>query len=86
MEEHGRSWKNMETGRKFGLCDHISASMTWRCLETSRTLSFSLVSAQSLMYIKALRPSAKKNNANYLVYPNKSEGILPLADFFSWNC
>ena len=70
MEEYGRSWKNMETGRMFGLCDHLSACMTWRCLETSRTLSFCLVSAQSLVYIRAHRPLSWKINANYLVYSN----------------
>ena len=56
---HGRTRKvmeEMETGRMFGLCDHFSACMTWRCLETSRTLSFCLVSAQSLVYIRAHRP------------------------------
>ena len=68
-----KSWKVLGTGRVFGLSDNVSACMTWRCLETSRTLSFCLVSAQSLMYIKALRPSAKKNNANYLVYSNCKE-------------
>ena len=70
MEEHGRSWKNMETGRMFGLCDHLSACMTWRCLKTSRTLSFCLVSAQFLVYIRAHRPLSRKTNANYLVYSN----------------
>ena len=52
-EYHGRSWKVMETGRVFGLCDHLSACMTWRCLETSRNVSFQHVSAQCLMYIRA---------------------------------
>ena len=70
MEGHGRSWKIMETGRMFGLCDHLSSCMTWKCLETSGILSFSLVSAQYLVYIRAHRPHTRKNNANYLVYSN----------------
>ena len=57
-----RSWKIMETGRMFGLCDHLSSFMTWRCIKTSRTLSFRLVSAQYLMYIRAHRPLTWKNN------------------------
>ena len=60
----------METGGMFGLCDHLSSCMTWRCLETSGILSLSLVSAQYLVYIRAHRPHTRKNNANYLVYSN----------------
>ena len=47
-------WKNMETGRIFGPCDHLSSCLTWRCLETSRILSLRSVSAQYLMYIRTL--------------------------------
>ena len=56
MEGHGKSWKVMETGRMFGLFDHLSSYMTWRCLETSGILYFRPVSAQSLLYIMAHRP------------------------------
>ena len=72
-EYHGRSWKVMETGRVFGLCDHLSACMTWRCLETSRNVSFQHVSAQCLMYIRAHMALSWKINANYLVYSNKNQ-------------
>ena len=70
----GVYWKDMEGHRNlnmFGLCDHLSSCMTWRCLETSGILSFSLVSAEYLVYIRAHRPQWK-HNANCLVYSNNS--------------
>ena len=38
MEGHGRSCKIIETGRMFGLCDHLSSCMT---LVVSKLLGFS---------------------------------------------
>ncbi len=61
----------METDGIFCLCDYLSSLTTWRCLETSRILSFGLVSALYLMYIRAYRPLSWKINANYLVHSNK---------------
>ena len=71
LEGHGRSWKSMETGRMLGLCDDLSARMTWGCLETSRILSFRPVPAQSLVYIRAQRSLRWKNNTNYVVYAKR---------------
>lgn len=46
----------MEIGKMFGLCDDLSSCPTWRSLDTSRILSFRIVSALYLIYIRAHRP------------------------------
>ena len=50
--------------------------MSWRCLETSRTLSFCHVAAHCLVYIMAHRPLSQRINANYFLYTNSNEIIL----------
>lgn len=53
MQGHGRSCKVMEDHGKW-------SCMTWRCLGTSRTLSFWFVSAQCLVYVRLTGPSFER--------------------------
>lgn len=70
----------METGRLFGLWDHISSFMTWRYIKTSRFLSFSLLSAQYLMRIRAHRPFPGTKNCEVSCLPQQDRlWILPFS-------
>ena len=40
MDEDGRSWIIMKTGRISVFCDHLSECMTRKSLETSRIISY----------------------------------------------